>query len=429
MRGKGNGFMEKPVGEEDLNGLEAEIDSAVDRLFVEERQDPAENTSMEFSASEPASGTGKTYQGISEKEKHIIIETPILEKAFMDRPVPPPSPAVERDSFTENVSRQSVSVPADENLPPLIRSRDDRKELPRQEVPDCIERLESQLLCLEREITEETIEKARVTVADLRNRWGDRTEIVSVSKRMETILDSMSKNERDIYPPSIKFLMDAKETIRIVTQNEPDQDQTRYKQLALDGIEARFISLRDGRGTSAVSTNPLPEAACNDINEIAEKLNCLSGEMKQSLDEIAKGLQRLETQMTHKPLETIMVFRLGGRFFGVRNDQVFKLFRVPAPFHEKYRDQQHIRVRDIAFKLVDLEKRVPMAGRSSGEELKILIVKYDTEYKGLMIEQVVQKLSIRVPLAEGSNDLFTGSLPWTYQAHPVEISVLNLSRL
>ena len=80
-------------------------------------------------------------------------------------------------------------------------------------------------------------------------------------------------------------------------------------------------------------------------------------------------------------------------------------------------------------KLVDLKKLFSILEKDSERELKILIVKDDGEYKGLMIEQVLQKVSTRSDLGKGTSDYFMGSIPWMYQERPVEISVLDVKKL
>ena len=52
--------MEKIIGETDIKGLEEEIDSAVDRLFVEKKRNVAESLSMETPISGPSYEPVKT---------------------------------------------------------------------------------------------------------------------------------------------------------------------------------------------------------------------------------------------------------------------------------------------------------------------------------------------------------------------------------
>ena len=295
--------MEKPMGEDELKGLEEEIDSAVDRLFVEETKGLARSLSMESPITAPSLEIEKPYEVLSapppEKEKRVVLEEPVLEKPFLEKPSTKPSPSftsrqieddffgekpspvsipvyeeelslvmrgagVEQDFFTEKPSPppSPVSPPVHEEEPSLVMRGQNmeqdffaEKPSPPSSVPapvsDPIERIETQLLSLEWEITNAGIEKTKEMVIDLRNRWSGQPEIISVSHRMERVLDFMLKSEANIHPPLIKFLMDAKDTIKMLSQKETTPEMKIYKQLAYDGIEARFFGLTGVRETQA----------------------------------------------------------------------------------------------------------------------------------------------------------------------------------
>ena len=100
--------------------------------------------------------------------------------------------------------------------------------------------MEAQLLSLEWEITEEKLAKTQEAVKVLRNSLKQRQDVGSVLGFMKDLLDRMKTDEENISPPMIKFLLDAKETIKLLLRQETEGDFTIYKQLALDGIEARF---------------------------------------------------------------------------------------------------------------------------------------------------------------------------------------------
>ncbi|MEI9477332.1 MAG: chemotaxis protein CheW [Deltaproteobacteria bacterium] len=458
--------MEKPVGEDELKGLEEEIDSAVDRLFVEETKGLAQNLSMESPVSGPSLEIEKPHEVLSapppEKETRVVFEKPVLEKPFLEKPSSKPSPSppsrqIEDDFFREKPSPVALPV-YEEELSLVMRGEGVEQDFFAEKpsppasvsapVSDPMERIETHLLSLEWEITNEGIEKTKEMVIDLRNRWSGQPEIISVSNRMEKALDFMLKSDANIHPSLIKFLMDAKDTIKVLSQRETTHETKMVKQLVYDGIEARFLALTGVREAQTKKPLPelpdagdravLPEAGWKRIEEIADQINLFSATMHGALEKIEQRLSRLEKQ-TLNPREeeggqpspglTVMVFKLEGKLFGVRNEQVFKLFKVPATFRDKYVDQQRIRVRNVDVKLVDLKKLFSIQEEGPERELKILIVKDDGEYKGLMIEQVLQKISTRSDLGKGTSDYFMGSIPWTYQERPVEISVLDVKKL
>ena len=458
--------MEKPMGEDELKGLEAEIDSAVDRLFVEETKGLERSLSMESPISAPSLEIEKPYEVLSapprEKEKPVVLEEPVLEKPFLEKPSAMPSPffgsrQIEDDFFRENPSPVSTPVHEEELslvMPSEGAEQDFFAEKPSRPasvsapVSDPIERIETQLLSLEWEITNAGIEKTKEMVIDLRNRWSGQPEIVSVSHRMERVLDFMLKSDANIHPALIKFLMDAKDTIKVLSQKETTPEMKIYKQLAYDGIEARFVALTGLREDQAKKPFPEPldagdravppETGWKRIEEISDQISLFSATMHGALEKIEQRLSRLEKQTLNPPEEeggppspglTVMVFTLEGKLFGVQNEQVFKLFKVPVNFRDKYADQQRIRVRNVDVKLVDLKKLLSIQKKDPEGELKILIVKDNGEHKGLMIEQVLQRISTRSDLGKGTSEYVMGSIPWMYQERPVEISVLDVKKL
>ncbi len=162
MTKEGKPTMEKIIGEDDIKGLEEEIDSAVDRLFVEKKSGVAERLSMEPPIS------GPSYEPVKAS------------------------------------GRESSFHPSPETIP-FIKS---------------FEKMETQLLSLEWEVTRENLEKTKEEVLTLREILKERPDITSVLNLMEKVLIHMIKNEEHIQPPQIKFLLDSKETIRLLMNKE-----------------------------------------------------------------------------------------------------------------------------------------------------------------------------------------------------------------
>src|SRR4030042_1154524 len=193
MTKEGKPTMEKTIGEDDIKGLEEEIDSAVDRLFVDKKSSVAERLSM---------------------------EPPISKTSY--EPV-------------KASSRETPFHPSPEPLP-FIKS---------------FEKMETQLLSLEWEITRENLENTKEEVLALREILKERSDMTSVLNLMEKVLIHMIKNEEHIQPPQIKFLLDSKETLKLLMKKEAGGELNIYKQLAFGGIEARFLCLEGLKETGA----------------------------------------------------------------------------------------------------------------------------------------------------------------------------------
>jgi chemotaxis protein histidine kinase CheA len=389
MNTKGKPTMEKAIGEDDIKGLEEEIDSAVDRLFVEKKRGMTESVRMESSVFEPP----------HETEKKIDRE-------------------------------RSLHIPSEPR--PLLES---------------VEKMESQLLTLEWEITKENLGKTKEEVLVLRRMSGEKSAITSVLSLMENVLNHMIRNEENISPPMIKFLLDSKETIKLLMKKEASSEVNVYKQLAHLGIEARFSCLEGINDAQAkrlalnvseqTKKEEGPTAAGKQIEELLNKMSLFSEKVDHIFKKIDQRLFNVEQASRgylEKPIDTkalpvnVTVFKVNDRFFGVESDKVFKLFRVPNTFHDKYSNQERIRLKDFEVRLVDLKKIFSIENRDGGGETNILTVKENGGYKGLIIDQVLKKLSTPADIGKEYGDYFLGMIRWTYQEHPVEIPILDLKK-
>jgi transposase len=116
------------------------------------------------------------------------------------------------------------------------------------------------------------------------------------------------------------------------------------------------------------------------------------------------------------------------KLFGVESEKIFKLFKVPVTFHEKYSDQVKVRLRDLEVKMINLKKIFSIPGEDLPEEMRILTVKDNGEYKGLMVDQVLKKLSTTSEIGGSYGEFFLGRIFFTYEEQPVEIPILDLKK-
>lgn len=308
--------------------------------------------------------------------------------------------------------------------------------------------MEAQLLSLEWEITEEKLRNTREEVLALRELLKQKTDMASILTYMEKVVSNMIKNEESIRPPWIKFLLDSKETLKLLMRKETEGEITIYKQLAHHGIEARFACL-DGMketkkvqpssgNTGEIGTAELPvpgekkiEDMSNRMNSFMEKVEELFRTMKQQMTRLEESAQRLPPSSTRgrsKPVD-VTIFRVDKKLFGVESEKVLKVFRVPPTFLDKYPNQQKIRLRDFEVKIINLKKMFSIAGGEPPEEIRILTVKENAEYKGLMVDQVLNKLSALLEEKAGVGEYFSGVVHYTYQEQSAEIPILDLKKL
>jgi hypothetical protein len=390
MAKEGKPAMEKIIGETDIKGLEEEIDSAVDRLFVEKKKNGGESLSMEAPISGPSYETLKA--------------------------------SGEESSFH----------PSPEPLP-FMKS---------------LEKMETQLLSLEWEITKENLEKTKDEVLALRMTLKEKPDITSVLNLMEKALIHMIKNEENIQPPQVKFLLDSKETIKLLMKKETEKDINIYKQLAIGGIEARFLCLEGLKElkTKQLSSGPVEkrekteipktweqqiERVVNEMRLFSEKLDDILKRFEQHLSRFGQMARTSPKELVGKRLlpMDITIFKIDEKLFGIQSDNISKLFKVPSTFQDRISSQQRIRLKDFEIQMVDLGKIFSIQSRSQKGEIQILIVKGNGEYKGLIIDQVLKKLSTEADVSEEYGEYFLGMVHWTYQEKPVDIPILNLKKI
>jgi hypothetical protein len=387
--------MDKVLGENDIKGLEEEIDSAVDRLFVEKTGGPSETISK------------------------------------------PPQPPVKEQPFRveKDFDFESTSAPPPPPPPPAAP------------VFKPIEKMEGQLLSLEWEINNENLRRTKEEVLALRQTLREKPDVGSVLNLMDKVLDYMVRNEDKIRPPLVKFLMDSKETLKLLMRKEADSELNIYKQLAYMGIQARYSCLEELKEAKPerpatglreeIERSGIFVKMESQIGELSKKMNLFMekmGEFYQKVDLFVSKADQGSAQPTGPAIPirsvpiNITIFKVEERLLGVESDKIHKLFKVPVDHQDRYVDQQKIRLKDFEVRLVDLRKvlSIPKGGRKA--EVKILAVNEDGEYKGLMVDQVLERLSTQMETGGKYGDYFTGITHWTYQERPTEISILNLRK-
>jgi hypothetical protein len=158
------------------------------------------------------------------------------------------------------------------------------------------------------------------------------------------------------------------------------------------------------------------------------------GELYQKMDAFLLKMDRGSTQPAEPPIAirsvpmNITIFKVEERLLGVESDKIYKLFKVPLDHQDRYVDQQKIRLKDFEVRLIDLRKVFSIPKGSRKAEIKILAVNEDGEYKGLMVDQVLERLTTEMETGGKYGEYFTGITRWTYQERPTEISILNLKK-
>lgn len=386
---------EKMIIEEDLKGLELEIDAAVDRLFVEKGGEPLKSSAVIPSISEPVLGM----------EKEVEWE------------IPAPDPV----------------VPLNPVAPLTVQP---------------FEQLETQLLSLEWEITKENLVKTAKEVLEMKESFKENHAISSVLNRMLSVLNFMVKNEEGIQPHRIQLLLDSKETIKLLMRDESEEDIGIYKKLVLAGMEARFSCLEE---ISGVTPKPISASAEREeertkaaligpelMEQIAGRMESFSAKLDEMMEKIDGHLSAHEESIKSPgafPLHDNMVktkvtvFKIGEKLLGVESHKVFKLFKVPVSLRENLSEFPTFRLQGFEVRMVDLETLFSVSESERGEDRQILILKGDGDYRGLLIDRVLNRLSGPMEQGETSNGQVLGMIRWTYQDLPIRIPILDIKKL
>ena len=426
--------MDKMMGEEDFKGLEEEIDDAVDRLFVEKKRGVVESFLMESPTIEPPLESRVSEPSIKPPTFEPSTKSPVFEPAMESLILEPATePSLSEPSYEIEKYFDLESSPPPPPVPvPFLKS---------------IEKMEAQLLSLEWEITEEKLKKTKEEILALRELMKQKADITSILTCMDKVLAHMIKNGENIRPPWIKFLLDSKETIKLLMRKETEGEINIYKQLASYGIEARFSCLEGMKETQTIQPVfgkgegiekagiSVPgerkiEDMSNKLSVFMEKAEDIFRTLKQQIFKLEEATQRPPgPSLEARPLPvTITIFKIDEKLLGVESAKVFKLFKVPNTFQEKYSKQQKIRLRDLEVKMVDLRKILSIQGGRPKEEIRILAVKDNGGVKGFMIDQVLKKLSTLFERGGEAGEYFSGVIHSTYQEQPVEIPILDLRK-
>ncbi len=432
----------------------------MDRLFVEKKRGVTESVFLEPPTIETPLKPKKGEPSLKSPSFEPSTEPFVLEPSIN----PPASEPSMKPSMVEpSMSASILESPMDSSTDLSIESSllEPSYELekifdvgsslqpPPAPVPflKSIEKMEAQLLSLEWEISEEKLKKTREEVLALHELLKQKADLSSILRNMEKALNHMIQNEENIEPPWIKFLLDAKDTIKLLMRKETEGEINTYKQLASQGIEARFSNLEKvkeaplvppslGKETRVEQTEAFLSGE-KKIQDLSNRMNLFMEKVEQIFRTVGQQIARLEEAMQRPPAPLregsaipmgVTIFKINEKLFGVESERVFKLFKVPDSFPQKYANHQKIRLRDLEVKLVHLKKILALQGEGPREEIKFLTVKDNGEYKGFLVDQVCKKLFAPPERGKTVGEYFIGIVHSIYQERPVEIPILDLKK-
>jgi chemotaxis signal transduction protein len=130
------------------------------------------------------------------------------------------------------------------------------------------------------------------------------------------------------------------------------------------------------------------------------------------------------------PLRTkVTVFKVGERLFGVESEQVMKLFKIPDHLTKKINQLKRFRLKEFDVRMIHLENFFSISEDNQEEGKQVLILKGNGEYKGVIMDRVLNRLSGPLEKSGESNEYILGMMRWTYQDFPIKVPVLDFKKL
>lgn len=430
--------MEKTMGEEELKGLEGEIDAAVDRLFIEKNVGPIQTSRIKTPLPETFEEPKKPFQRESTSSKPISSPPPEMFEE-------PEKPFEWESNSPELISSSPLPETFEEPEKPF--KWESNSQEPISPFPSSIEKLETQILSLEWEITKDSLQKTKEEVIALGKTQEESIELSSLLNRMVMVLDHMIKNKESIQPHLIKFLLDSKETVKLLMRKDRERDIDIYKKLAYSGIESRFFGLEELKESKAKlhslslerdkERTIVSPIGSEKLEKIASEMDQLQTKMDELMNKMTQHLEVHEHMNANPPEPLIMkkamtakvtVFKNGEKLFGVESDKVFRLFKVPDSLYERFIQLPKIRIKDLEAKIIDLKKFFPFFDQGQKKEKQILILRSNGEFKGVMIDRILKKLSAQLDKSEEAEEYLLGIVHWNVEGLPVEIPILDFKK-
>ncbi|NIO05251.1 MAG: hypothetical protein GTN74_11770 [Proteobacteria bacterium] len=328
--------------------LEQEIDRSIDRRFVEDEQG-----GDKVSSKAPSTGSPEPT-GASE----------------MDRVSPAPDSGIERPSGTEEPVSRETDGPT-RNL----------------------ENLETHLLSLEWEISSDLIDKIISELGSLKEAYGKDRSLLQLFEVMGEVAHSLADDAGNITPENLRFLLEAKDSIKLFCNELQDKDD--YRNLVLSGLLARHRLMQDtakapaekavhleGRGDGEASTETL-RALLQQLRKEIRQLGVITKTLRSGVDLSAPS----------EMVKTVLVSS-SGRVFAIEKDLVLRSVQIPHRMVGTIWRDSDIRIRGVRFPLINLFRLFRFKDTVEAKEKIVLLIKKGERTVGVLADRLLQKKEI-----------------------------------
>jgi len=343
----------------ELKGLEKEIDHAIDSLFVE-------------------TGTGR------EKARPTTVGTAASEPARSPEGVAKPSEAGELGPSAREIGRERAAAGQE-----LVSGGSDR-------AAQNLENLETHLLSLEWEISPDLIDKIIAELGFLKEANRNNRRVFQVVDVMGKVAHSLADDEGNITPESLRFLLEAKDGIKLLSDELKDKED--YKHVVLSGILARYRLMQDQGKMPAEGRGYLDTG--RDFNGLARSLKQLSDQLQDEIRQLGSIARKLQARgglpASSERVGAVLVESCG-RVFAIEKESVVRSIQIPYRMVKTVWRDSEVRIRGMRFPLVNLFRLFRFKGRVDAKDRAVLLVKKGDRTLAVLVDRLLQRRDI--PLA------------------------------
>ena len=396
---------EKGTKAGELQGLEKEIDHAVDSLFVEtgRGKEKAPTTTMGMTTSESleafAAEPNPSETELSPPDQAMGLEMP-----------PTTSESFEAFAAEPNPSETELSAPdqaMELEMPPAEQER--VVEAPDRATRN-LENLETHLLSLEWEISPDLIDKIISELGFLKDTYKNNHAVFQVIDVMGKVARSLADDEGNITPESLRFLLEAKDGIKLL--GEELRDKEGYRNVVLSGILARYqVMQTQGKKLAEGKDYPGPRG---EFVGLAESLKALSTQLQDGIHQLGSIAQKLRGRESATPSrETVgaVLVESCGRVFAIEKEKVIRSVQIPYRMVKTIWKDREIRIRGMRLPLVNLFRLFKFKGRVEAKDKAVVMVKKGDRVLAILVDRLLQKREVPLNrIREGKGLAYIGGI-------------------
>jgi hypothetical protein len=391
----------------DLKGLESEIDHAIDSLFVEKgggktkKPSPSGNMAARRSPEttpEPQSLAGRS--GGLESEIDHAVDSLFVEKGQQSEG----GPSASMQDLSESPPA-ATRIPSEtpQTLPPsrsleLEAEKPAEKTGPVAQMADRarrnLENLETHLLSLEWEISRELIEKIISELSFLKEGHRNDRAVFQVADVMDKVAHLLARDEGNITPENLRFLLEAKDGIKLLSDELRDRED--YKNMILSGILARYRLMHDQKRRPTEARGDTRSGG--EVADMAKALRALSDELRAEIRELGRIARELQQRQpvqraSEKGVATVLVESCG-RVFAIEKESVVRSVQIPYRMVRTVWRDSEIRIRGVRLPLINLFRLFKFKGKVEARDRPVVMTKKGERTLAILADRVLERTEI-----------------------------------